>query len=194
MKRRVILIRHGETEANRLRRFAGSGDIPLSDVGRRQAAELASRLVREFHSDLLLSSHYLRARQTSEIIGRAINLESGILAGIHERNFGCLEGHPYERMGEVMLSDAAYDPRQPWTWRPEGGESLEQVRDRAFAALDTLRNRPAREILIVCHGAVIQSICAAVTGQWLDSYLPVNCGFVVAEFSDTGWKLGSAQP
>ncbi|MEP6717325.1 MAG: histidine phosphatase family protein [Terriglobia bacterium] len=188
MEGKVILVRHGETEANRQRRFAESEDIPLTDTGRRQSAEIAARLAREFRPDLLLSSPFLRARQTSEIIGSALDLKPEVTSGIHERDFGCLKGRPYEDMGEMMLADPAYNPRSHWLWKPPAGESLHEVRLRAFSALDALREGRAREILVVCHGAVIQAICAQITGEWRESYVPPNCGFAVLEFSAEAWK------
>jgi uncharacterized phosphatase len=185
---RIILVRHGETEANRLRRFAESNEIPLTDTGRRQAHEVAARLAANFRPDLLLSSSYPRARETSEIIGNFLSLEPVILPGIHERDFGCLKGHPYARMGELMLADAGYDPACSWVWSPPEGESLEEVRLRAVQALEAARAHGAREIVIVCHGAVIQAICAHLTGEWRESFVPPNCGYAVVEHTLSGWK------
>jgi broad specificity phosphatase PhoE len=185
---RIILVRHGETQANRLRRFAESENIPLTDEGRRQAHQLAARIAHEFRPGLLLSSSFTRARQTSEIIGVALSLTPETLAGIQERDFGCLRGHPYTRMGELMLADVRYDPARPWLWAPEQGESLEQVRLRAAAAVESLGSRGALEIVVVCHGAVIQSLCAHVTGEWRESYVPLNCGYAVIEKSGSGWS------
>jgi broad specificity phosphatase PhoE len=185
---RIILVRHGETEANRLRRFAESDDIPLTEEGRRQALELASRIAREFRPELLFSSLFARARQTSEIIGAAVALVSEVLPGIHERDFGSLRGHPYTRMGEMMRTDERYDPERPWLWAPHNGESLEQVRLRATVAVESLESRGAREIVVVCHGAVVQAICAHITGEWRESYVPANCGYALIEKGRNGWS------
>jgi broad specificity phosphatase PhoE len=173
---RIILVRHGETEANRQRHFAASDDIPLTDTGRDQAHALALRLAREFRPQLLVSSEFLRARQTSEIIARVLGLAPFAIKGIHERDFGCLKGLPYEKLGELMSLDR---PIQPWMWSPAGGESLEDVRRRSVQAIDALRDRyPDREIVVVCHGAVIQAICAHITGEWHESPVTANCGIV----------------
>ena len=185
---RIILVRHGETEANRLRRFAESNDIPLTQTGRKQAHELARRLAAEFQPDLLLTSEYLRARETSEIIGNFLSLEPTVLPGIHERDFGSLRGHPYERMSELMLADSIYDPARPWLWTPPEGESLEDVRARAMQALELARSHNAREAVIVCHGAIIQAICAHLTGEWRQSFVPPNCGYAVVECTNDGWR------
>lgn len=182
---KFILVRHGETEANRRRCFADSDDIPLTETGRLQARELASRLAREFRPELLFSSEFARARETGEIIGGLLGLPSESIPGIHERNFGFLKGQTYDRMGEAMKGD----PRQPWLWAPDGGESLDDVRKRAIAALDETRTRhTANEIVIVCHGAVIQAVCAHVTGEWSESFVPPNCGVVEIAYTREGWQ------
>jgi probable phosphoglycerate mutase len=179
---RIILVRHGETEANRLRRFAETDDIPLSEAGRRQAEEVARRLLEDFRPSRLLSSKFLRARQTSEIIAQTLNLNVEILEGIHERNFGCLRGHSYERLGEMMLGDAEYDPARSWMWAPAGGESLAQVQRRAVEVLESLRAMHVDEdVVVVCHGAVIQAISAYISGEWTEASVPPNCGVVVLE-------------
>src|SRR4051812_11464946 len=103
-KGRFILVRHGETEANRRRCFADSDEIPLSETGLRQAREVAALLRSTFRPQAVVSSHFRRARQTSEIIAEALGLTTEAISGLHERDFGCLKGHPYERMGEMMTA------------------------------------------------------------------------------------------
>lgn len=130
-----------------------------------QSHELAVRLSREFRPEVLVSSTFLRARQTSEIIAAVLGLEIETIPGIHERNFGSLKGHPYERLGV----------RNPY-WNPEGGESLEDVRRRAIAVIESLRDRyPGQEIVVVTHGAVIQAVCGVS--------VPPNCGIAIMPFS-----------
>jgi broad specificity phosphatase PhoE len=176
---KIILVRHGETEANCRKCFAESDDIPLTETGRRQAHELAARLAREFRPQILCSSEFARARETSEIIATTLGLRPEIIPGIHERNFGFLKGHAYDRMGEAMTADPLYDPARSWQWTPAGGESLEDVRHRAIAALGEARARNrGKDIVIVCHGAVIQAICAQIGGEWRESSVPPNCGVV----------------
>ena len=185
---KLILVRHGETEANRLRCF-GQDDILLTDTGRAQARELALRIAREFHPELLLSSPFARAIETSQIIAAVLELPIQVLSGIHERDFGCLKGHSYGRMGELMIADALYDPAKTWLWTPADGESMDDVRERAMAALESVRTEYAgREILVVCHGAVIQSVCAHITGEWSETFIPPNCGIVVLEHGEEGWQ------
>ncbi|HEX4133886.1 MAG TPA: histidine phosphatase family protein [Bryobacteraceae bacterium] len=180
---RIILIRHGETEANRLRCFADSDDIPLTETGRSQSHALALRLSREFRAQVLICSPFRRAQETGEIIGRVLGLTVETLRGIQERDFGCLRGQPYEHLG-ARKSSAGHDP----SWSPEGGESLNDVRRRAIEAIESLRNRyPDQEIVVVCHGAVIQAICAHIAGEWIEGSVPSNCGFVTIGYEEQGW-------
>jgi broad specificity phosphatase PhoE len=186
---RIVLVRHGETEANVRGHFAESDEIPLTETGRLQAQNLAIRLARDFKPAALISSAFLRARQTSDILSLVLGLESEVLEGIHERDFGSLRGHPYSRLAEVMSADDIGDPDKIRTWRPAGGESLEDVRRRAIAALEVLRVRYAgRQILVVCHGAVIRSICSHITGEWGENHILPNCAAVVIEHTQQGWQ------
>ena len=190
---RVILARHGETDANRRRCFADSNEIPLNEAGRIQAEELARRLAANFRPERLAASPFLRATQTGEIIARELGLDMEIAEGIQERDFGCLKGHPYARMGELMCQDPVYAPMRAWLWRPPGGESLEDVRLRAIAVLDGLRMRyPSQELIVVCHGAVIQALSAHVTGEWSEVSVPPNCGIVVIAQGESGWEIDEA--
>lgn len=169
---RLILVRHGESTANVRRVFAESDDVPLTHTGRLQAEQIAERLAREFRPGVLVSSHFLRARQTSQIIGRVLGLTAELIAGIHERDFGDLKGHPYARLGEALHS----------------AEPIESVQRRAVAAIEALRERyPAHEIVVVSHGAVIQSIYAHITGVWSEDAVPPNCGVVTIAYDAHGW-------
>lgn len=179
---RFILIRHGETDANRRQCYAESDDIPLNEKGLRQAAEIAPILAARFQPQILISSQFRRARQTAGIIGDALGLAVEAVAGLHERNFGSLRGKPW---GSWSLAGAEV----PWLWKPEGGESLEEVRVRTIEALEMLRVRYAgQRVAIVCHGAVMRAICANFTGDWSEGSVPPNCGIVTIDYEEDGWR------
>jgi broad specificity phosphatase PhoE len=93
-----------------------------------------------------------------------------------------------------MTADPLYDPARSWQWRPAGGESLEDVRRRAIAALAAARARHSgKDIVIVCHGAVIQAICAHIDGEWRESFVPPNCGVVELNYTPEGWRLSNLE-
>lgn len=179
---KFIMVRHGESEGNRERRFSISSDIPLTELGRRQAHEAAQRIARRFKPHLIISSPFARARQTSEIIAAELQLPIEIVHELHERDLGSLKGHSYDALREAVRQDPRYDPKQGWLWRPEGGESYEDVRQRVVGAIERLRARlPDHEVVIVSHGGVMLSVWAHVTGSWQGAHLPPNCGIVLVE-------------
>ena len=173
----VIFVRHGETTANRDRHFGISEDVALTDLGEQQAQELAGKLAKHFRPQRLLSSKYARAQHTSRIIGKKLGLDVEVVQGIHERDFGYLKGLTYDRIPVIAFEDPA--------WAPEGGESRNELQARVLAALHhTLPQCAEEQILVVCHGAVIQSICAHVNGSWREAYLPANCEAVIVRYEE----------
>jgi 2,3-bisphosphoglycerate-dependent phosphoglycerate mutase len=177
---RIILVRHGETEANRLGCFAASDDVPLTPLGERQAQELALDIGRQFRPSKIYSSEYHRARQTAAVIAEQFGAEVTVLPGIHERNFGVLRGKPYGHMGLMMEADGEYDATKRWLWTPPDGESLDQVRARTLAALS--RIRAEGDVVVVTHGAVMETITAHLEG-WENACVPPNCAITVLSAS-----------
>lgn len=175
---RLILVRHGESEGNRLRRFTNSPAAPLTELGREQARAAAARIARLFRPELVIASPYARARETGEIIARELTLALLIEAGLHEQSLGALAGHPYE----VVHEDPTFDPTRPWLWRPPQGESHEDVKARTAPVFDRIAAlHSTREVVVVSHGGVMAAIWAHVTGSWEGAHHPPNCGIVLVE-------------
>jgi broad specificity phosphatase PhoE len=189
---KFILVRHGESEGNRERRFTISSEVPLTELGRRQAREAAIRIARSFKPEVVISSPFARARQTSQIIAAELKLEIEVVRDLHERDLGYLKGHSYDDLREAARTDSSYDPTHAWLWRPRGGESYEDVRRRVVAAIDGLLLRyPTHEVIIVSHGGVMLSLWAHIGGIWQGAYLPPNCGIVLVEHD--GQRMYSPQ-
>lgn len=178
----IILVRHGESVANRDRHFAESGENPLTELGLQQARELAPIVASRFRAARILSSAFLRARQTAGILSDRLCLPVEVIEGIHERDFGSLKGLPYQHYWDMKRADPAYDPARDWIWEPPDGESREAVRVRVIAALELVAARFANEeVLVVCHGVVISSVFAHITGNWDEAPIPANCGLALLE-------------
>jgi broad specificity phosphatase PhoE len=179
---KLIMVRHGESEGNRERRFTISPDVPLTETGRRQAFEVAARIRGLFKPEVIISSPFARARHTSEIIAAELNLPIEVVADLHERDLGALRGHSYDMLREAVRIDPKYDPANGWSWKPEGGESYEEVRQRVVYAIEGVRQRyPAHEVIVVSHGGVMLSLWAHIVGSWHGAHLPPNCGIVLVE-------------
>jgi broad specificity phosphatase PhoE len=103
-----------------------------------------------------------------------------------------LRGESYDQLRELVREAPDFDPEQGWLWRPEGGESYEDVRLRVTAAFDRLRIRfPEHEVIVVSHGGVMLSMWAHITGRWKGAHLPPNCGIVLVEHN--GERFGLPQ-
>jgi broad specificity phosphatase PhoE len=179
---KFIMVRHGESEGNRERRFTVSSEVGLTELGVCQAQEAARRIRQLFKPQIVVSSPFRRARQTSEIIAGELNLGIETVYELHERDLGCLKGHSYDDLRTLVLKDPSYDPARGWSWKPEGGESYEDVRERVMVAVGRLLHRyPREEIVIVSHGGVMLSVWAHIIGQWHGAHLPPNCGIVLIE-------------
>src|SRR5580704_6989253 len=101
----IILVRHGESVANRDRHFAESGDNPLTELGFQQARELAPILAARFRPPVVLSSEFLRARQTAAILAEHLDVPLEVIEGIHERDFGSLKGLSYQHYWDMKKND-----------------------------------------------------------------------------------------
>jgi|SRR5579883_296388 broad specificity phosphatase PhoE len=187
---KFIMVRHGESEGNRDRRFTISSEVGLTELGVRQAHQVAQRIGQLFSPTVVISSPFRRARQTSEIIARYLNLPIETVYDLHERDLGCLKGHSYDDLRALVSKDPSYDPARGWCWKPAGGESYEDVRVRVIAAIEQLLHRyPREEIVIVSHGGVMLSVWAHITGQWHGAHLPPNCGIVLIEHDGRRMRL-----
>jgi broad specificity phosphatase PhoE len=156
----IVLVRHGETDWNRERRFQGHADMPLNDAGRRQARELAE-LLRAEGLSAVYTSPLGRARETAEIVGERLGLTPIELAALREIDVGDWQGLTVD---EVR---ARYPEQASVAWRSGGpnGETHEELSDRVVPALlDLARQREGERILGVTHAGPIRAVLGAATG------------------------------
>jgi probable phosphoglycerate mutase len=183
---KLILVRHGESEANRSRIFAGSGEVPLTDAGRRQAQELAARIGAHFKPERIVSSKFKRALETAEIIAAGLRLPLEVVDGLEERNLGYLKGRPWAEKPEASAEAASFlNNEEQWLWRPAGGESYEDVGRRAVAVLLALGARyPHEDVVVATHGAVMLSVWAHLGGGYRHAQVPRNCGIIATDYEN----------
>jgi broad specificity phosphatase PhoE len=146
--KRLILVRHGETEEN----ISGTvqGHLPgrLSAIGRQQIQKLGSRLKNE-SIDIIYSSDLARARETALAIHQYHSCPIEYRTEIRERGFGIYEGRIWEDFdGDRMIKAESRED-----YRPQGGESLRDVQERARQFLSFLREaHPDKSVLVCAHG------------------------------------------
>lgn len=144
----IGLIRHGITEWNELKKAQGSSDIPLNEVGRKQAMELGQRLSHEVW-DMIITSDLSRAIETAEIIGTIIDIPiSSFDDRIREIDCGEIEGTTEE---ERLIKWG-----RNWRDLDLGMERFEDVARRGVKFLEEMVYlHQDKRILVVSHGALI---------------------------------------
>jgi len=161
----LLLVRHGQSTWNQEHRIQGQLDPPLSDDGRRQAAQLARRLAgRRFAA--LYSSDLKRAAETAAAIGAAIGLTPTPMAELREIYLGDWEGLRTEELAARFPEAWASWAEEPdWDLVP-GGEGSAAFEARVEAALDSIFQRHHEgDVLAVTHGGVIQIALHHVVGR-----------------------------
>jgi broad specificity phosphatase PhoE len=167
----VILVRHGETASNRDRLALGREDVALTDKGQIQAQMLAARLTEDsaqgLRIDAIYSSPLLRARQTAGAIADTLGLVPKVVPSMIEMDVGQMEGLTREQLRSkhpefmaAWFGEGAGEVPMP------GGESLAGVQERAWAAIEQLRDRHAEDaaVIAVSHNFVIRTLVCRALG------------------------------
>jgi probable phosphoglycerate mutase len=180
----MLLLRHGQSTWNAQQRWQGQADPPLSDLGRAQAAHAGQRLGAV---DAIVSSPLQRASTSAEILAEAIGVGPvEVVPALAERDAGPWSGLTRDEI-EERWPGFLREQR-----RPEGYELDPELLDRIGIALDGLAGRFGDgELLVVCHGGVINAIERMLGEPWvrlanLDGrWITIDAG------SDRmDWKLG----
>ena len=161
---RIYLVRHGQTAWNKEEIFRGRTDVPLNETGLREA-ELAGEYFREMEIHEIYSSPLLRAWETAQKIAEVQRLEVRPLQGIIDMRFGEWEG---QSLKDVQRKDGQRFQQwrnEPHRVRIPGGESLDEVRDRAMAVLEeTIQSNSGKTLLFVSHRVVNKVILCSILG------------------------------
>src|SRR5258708_20535277 len=145
---RLLIARHGATQNNLEGRFTGQADVPLSDLGERQAQALAARLA-ETHLDVLVSSDLRRALESAAPIARLLGLEIQRDPDLREISVG---GWTDRTGASIRAEDPDLVARwesDPLNVAPPGGEPVLQLRDRVVHPLDPW-SRPSPTAPLLC--------------------------------------------
>jgi len=164
----IYYIRHGETEWNADGRLQGTRDIPLNDLGRKQAADAASILAdllardgRSEQSLAFVASPLGRARSTMELVRGALKLppdDYSIDDRLREIGYGDWEGSTLKQMQASDPKVFAKRQAEKWTVPPPGGESYAAVQIRMRDWYDSL----LVDTVAVAHGGTARALMVAL--------------------------------
>jgi ribonuclease H / adenosylcobalamin/alpha-ribazole phosphatase len=153
----MLLLRHGQTVLSVEKRFSGTGDQPLTDVGQAQAQAAADRLAGA-GVEAIVSSPLRRARETAALVGAATGLEVAVEEGLRETDFGDWEGYTFAEVRQkwpleldAWLADTSVAP--PF------GESFDETTTRVRRARDrVLAAYGGRKVVVVSHVTPIKTL------------------------------------
>jgi probable phosphoglycerate mutase len=174
---RLVLWRHGQTRWNVENRFQGQSDIPLDEVGTKQA-ERSARLLAALSPSAIFSSDLSRALSTAAPLARLTGLAVTTDKDLRERHGGLWEG----------LNDVEIRTRYPAEhaqWLPPDGESSPVVADRAGSAMERIANglEAGSLAVVVSHGAAIRLGMARLLG------MPEDVWNVIGPLSNCSWSV-----
>jgi broad specificity phosphatase PhoE len=158
----LLLVRHGETDWNRERRFQGHADPPLNAAGREQAELLAAELEGQGIA-LVYTSDLRRARETAEIVAERLGTDVVPMRQLREIDVGEWQGLSWPEIEERFPEGAQrwHETGQGW----EDGETYDELGERVIAALCRIAAaHPAQRVLVVGHGGTVRATRAFLEG------------------------------
>ncbi|MCK5709669.1 MAG: histidine phosphatase family protein [Deltaproteobacteria bacterium] len=166
----LILIRHGETDWNRIGRCQGVADIVLNENGKRQAKELAESL-KNHDIKAVYSSHLKRAFETAQKIAKHHKLSVQVDPDLREMNQGDLEGLTFPDIRDRYAEILKKWRESPETLRLPNGESLIEVQERAWEAFEKVHKLHLGETVVaVSHNLTIITLLCKITGVGLKGF------------------------
>lgn len=145
----IVLIRHGETDWNRIGRHMGQQDIPLNEAGREQALIMKEKLA-NMDFDCCYASPLKRAKETAEIIC-AGKCEIIFDDRLKERYGGDMEGKVFEKWEEYLSNPTI--------------EKDDEILKRAQDFFNMIRKKDYKRILIVSHNGLLKNLQHCILGE-----------------------------
>jgi broad specificity phosphatase PhoE len=189
--KRIIFIRSGETEWNRLGRWQGWVASPLNAHGRHQVSKLANFL-RNIGIGVLYSSDLQRAKDTAAVMNEKIDVPVHFDERLRERSIGHWQGMTPDELrtwypGEfqALLTDMQ-------GYRLPGGESLDDVYARMKAAFDAITAADAAETVgVISHTVSIRTLLSGLLGEFQYGQRLRNSSVTTIRFDESAgrWVL-----
>ncbi|MDP4960960.1 MAG: bifunctional RNase H/acid phosphatase [Mycobacterium sp.] len=155
---RLLLLRHGQTELSRQRRYSGRGDPELTDTGRGQAADAARYLADKRGISAVISSPLQRAHATATAAADALGLTVAVDPDLIETDFGEWEGLTFPEAAERHPEVHGRWLRDTSLAAP-GGESFDEVQHRVQRARDRIvAEHSGTTVLVVSHVTPIKTL------------------------------------
>ncbi len=175
--RRLVMLRHGQTEFNAESRMQGQLDTDLSDLGRAQAIAAAEVLGKR-QPLLIVSSDLCRAYDTAVALGERTGLAVQIDTRLRETHLGDWQGMTHTQVDQAAAPGARLAWRENARWAPHNGESRVDVAARSMPLVAELVDSQTdwgtddsdRPVVLVAHGGLIAALTAALLAIPVDNW------------------------
>jgi broad specificity phosphatase PhoE len=167
--RRLVMLRHGQTDFNLGSRMQGQLDTDLSELGRAQAVA-AAEVLGKLQPLRIVSSDLRRAYHTAVMLGERTGLHVQVDQRLRETHLGDWQGLTHSEV-DAEAPGARLAWRDDATWAPHGGESRVDVAGRSVPLVAELVSgepewgdaaEPDRPVVLVAHGGLIAALSAAI--------------------------------
>ena len=191
----ILLIRHGESEANREGFFAGQNDVKLLDKGLMQAEATAQFIKKSYKVDRIYSSDLIRAYDTALAVSRATGLPVSCDERLREIYSGLWQGMRFDDIIRDFGESYGVWLRDIGNAVCDGGESVRQLGERVMAALtDIAVKNDGSTVVIATHATPIRAMQCIVSGLDLGEMRNIpwvsNASVTELIFEDGKFHLG----
>lgn len=185
----LYAIRHGQSAANAIQAHAGWAQVPLTELGREQAAK-TGELLKGLEFERIIVSDLLRARETAQIALPGRNFEQD--PRLRETNVGSLQGRRVVEL-TAELGEEYVQRRVARDYRVYGGEDTHAHYDRVAEFMKDLESAPDdARIAAVCHeGTIMAMLCYVLHTDIPRNIIHVaNCAVCAFRYKNGTWELG----
>lgn len=193
--RRLVMLRHGQTDFNAGSRMQGQLDSALTELGRAQAVA-AAEVLGKLQPLLIVSSDLHRAYDTAVTLGEQTGLQVWVDERLRETHLGDWQGLTHTEV-DAQAPGARLVWREDATWAPHGGESRVDVAARSVPLVEELiagepewggADEPNRPVVLVAHGGLIAALSAALLK------LPIANWPILGGMGNASWVQLSGHP
>jgi probable phosphoglycerate mutase len=190
---RLVLIRHGHVEGIDPERFRGRRDVPLSVLGREQAAAAALRVASHWRPTALYCSPLGRCLETARTLGARLGVDPQPLQTLNDLDYGAWTWKTHAEMRAEDGGGYACWRTRPELMRFPGGESLQDLLARTAEVLRVLLERHLLDtVAIVTHDSVLRALLLQVLDQPPSAYwrfAPTPCGISEVHLDRNGTQV-----
>lgn len=172
---KIILVRHGFSQANKGNLFAGQTDVALDEIGVKQAELVSDYILANYKVDAVYTSDLQRASNTVKKVADSLNLPLNKTTSFREIFAGEWEALPFDDIKEQFPEQYAIWITNTGMARCPGGENMFELQNRAYSKLlDIAKLHKGQTVVIGTHAGVIRALQCAIDGVTLESMKDIS--------------------